>query len=161
MFSEKQYLYNSASEAVTERIGALLGKCISEYGKPCFIALDGDMGAGKTAFVRGLASVLSPCSRVKSPTYTIVNEYRKGKLPLFHFDLYRIADAEDELYGIGFDDYIADGVCVAEWSSVLDGDLPDNTIHIDIRKTGESEREISVLLPSVYPAAEFEEGTVE
>lgn len=150
----KLYNYNSESETVTEQIGATIGGCIRDYGKPCFIALDGDMGAGKTAFVRGLASVLSPGSRVKSPTYTIVNEYRKGTLPLFHFDLYRIADAEDELYGIGFEDYISDGVCVAEWSSVLDGDLPDNTITVYIRKTGETEREISVSVPDIYPDVE-------
>ena len=147
----KRYSFNSASESVTEQIGATLGRCIAGYGKPCYIALDGDMGAGKTAFVRGLASVLSPGSRVKSPTYTIVNEYRRGALPLFHFDLYRIADAEDELYGIGFEDYLAGGVCVAEWSSILGDDIPEDSLTVNIKKLGESEREITIILPDGMP----------
>jgi len=140
----------SSSETDTEGIGAMLGKMIKEHGAPCYIALDGDMGAGKTAFVRGLASVLSPGSRVKSPTYTIVNEYRRGVLPLFHFDLYRISDAEDELYGIGFEDYLAEGVCVAEWSSILGDDVPGGAIFVLIRKTGDHEREITVSLPDAF-----------
>ncbi len=80
-----------------------------------FIALCGEMGVGKTAFTRGFAKALG-LHGVKSPTYTIVNEHRGGKLPLFHFDLYRIGD-EDELYAIGFDDYLAqDGFCLSEWT---------------------------------------------
>lgn len=150
-----EYCFVSACESQTENIGAALGFAVREYGKPCFIALDGDMGAGKTAFVRGIASVLSPGSRVKSPTYTIVNEYRKGVLPLFHFDLYRVSDAEDELYGIGFDDYLADGVCVAEWSSVLGDGVPEG-IAIRIKKLGESEREITLTVPEIYPKLEKE-----
>ena len=137
----------SSSEAETEKLGAKIGSIIMQYGRPCYIALDGDMGAGKTAFVRGMASVLSPGSRVKSPTYTIVNEYRKGKLPLFHFDLYRINDPEDELYGIGFEDYLAEGVCVAEWSSILGDDLPKDHGTVYIKKLGENERMITVTLP--------------
>ncbi len=153
---EYQHIVMSSSESQTEKIGAVLGDAVLRYGKPCYIALDGDMGAGKTAFVRGLASVLSPGSRVKSPTYTIVNEYRKGTLPLFHFDLYRIADAEDELYGIGFEDYLADGVCVAEWSIILGDDIPDDSISVFIKKCGESEREITLRFPADIPKIEPE-----
>ena len=150
-------IISSRSESDTENVGADLGRIILKYAKPCYIALDGDMGAGKTAFVRGLASVLSPGSRVKSPTYTIVNEYRKGVLPLFHFDLYRIADAEDELYGIGFEDYLADGVCVAEWSSILGDDVPDG-IAVYIKKLGESDRQITVSLPEDFSGVTTEEN---
>lgn len=143
------FTIKTASEAETEDAGAKLGIAVAEYGKQCFIALDGDMGAGKTAFVRGLSSVLSPGSRVKSPTYTIVNEYRKGRIPLFHFDLYRITDAEEELYGIGFEDYMAQGVCVAEWSCVLGDGVPADSVSVNIKKLGESEREITVRMPEI------------
>ncbi|MBP3379183.1 MAG: tRNA (adenosine(37)-N6)-threonylcarbamoyltransferase complex ATPase subunit type 1 TsaE [Clostridia bacterium] len=149
--------FYSASEKDTEHIGAGLGKAVSGYGRPCYIALDGDMGAGKTAFVRGLASVLSPGSRVKSPTYTIVNEYRSGKIPLFHFDLYRIADTDDELYGIGFEDYLAEGVCVAEWNSVLGDDSPDG-ITVFIKKLSDTEREITISIPENFPKIVMEDN---
>lgn len=150
------------TESETEWAGAVLGRAVLEYGKPCYIALDGDMGAGKTAFVRGLASVLSPGSRVKSPTYTIVNEYRKGVLPLFHFDLYRISDAEDELYGIGFEDYLAEGVCVAEWSSILGDDLPKDAVTVQINKSsGECGRHIKVCVPEGFPSLSAEEDNAD
>lgn len=153
---ERVRIITSFSETDTENIGAALGRKLAEHGKPCFVALDGDMGAGKTAFVRGLASVLSPGSRVKSPTYTIVNEYRRDKLPLFHFDLYRITDAEDELYGIGFEDYLAEGVCVAEWSTILGDEVPDG-ISVLIKKLGESGREITLTFPEGLPDFDSEE----
>lgn len=146
-----EYTFLANSEWETEGIGILLGRAILEFGMPCYIALDGDMGAGKTAFTRGLGSVLSPGSRVKSPTYTIVNEYRKGPIPLFHFDLYRITDAEDELYGIGFEDYLNEGVCVAEWSNILGDDVPEDSIYVHIIKLSEKERKITVKLPDCLP----------
>ncbi len=114
----------SDSVEKTEALGNALGEAILASGEdPVFIAMKGDLGAGKTAFVRGLASVLSPGSPVRSPTYAIVNEYRRGKRPLFHFDLYRIADADD-LYSVGFYDYIESGVSVAEWSENAISELP-------------------------------------
>jgi tRNA threonylcarbamoyladenosine biosynthesis protein TsaE len=85
----------------TEQFGEKLAESLLH--KRFFIALFGDIGAGKTVFVRGMTKVLSPGSRVKSPTYTIVNEYRRGDVPLFHFDLYRIEDPDD-LDGFGFDE---------------------------------------------------------
>ena len=127
----------------TEAVGARLGNVILNSDKLFFVAMYGDLGAGKTVFVRGLASVLSPGSRVKSPTYTLVNEYRKGKTPLFHFDLYRIADS-DELDGFGFEEYLKNGNCIAEWSENLGDDIPENTVFVKIEKTGESERKITV-----------------
>lgn len=130
---------HSAEE--TESTGRKLAEKLTERNKKYFIALYGDLGAGKTAFVRGLASVLSPGSRVKSPTYTIVNEYRRGNIPLFHFDLYRISD-EDELSDIGFDEYLENGICVAEWSENLSELMPNDAVKVRITKLSDNEREI-------------------
>lgn len=131
------------SAAETESLGRALAEVIRNSGKNFFIAMYGDLGAGKTVFVRGLSSVLSPGSRVKSPTYTIVNEYRKGDVPLFHFDLYRISDTS-ELDGFGFDEYVANGNCIAEWSENLGDLLPEGAVTVKIEKLGEEDRRITV-----------------
>lgn len=135
----------SHSAAETEAAGAALAKQLCGTSHPCFVALEGDLGAGKTAFVRGFAAVLSPGSRVKSPTYTLVNEYRRGAMPVFHFDLYRVEDPY-ELDGIGFDEYLATGICIAEWSEHLGDRRPADAILVTIEKTGEEERLITVSL---------------
>lgn len=128
----------------TEQLGTVLAKHLLKSGRfPAFVALYGDLGAGKTAFVRGFASVLSPGSRVKSPTYTIVNEYRQGKKPLFHFDLYRITSDED-LFGMGFDEYVEAGYCIAEWCEHIGSAMPEEAITVRIAKEGESTRKITV-----------------
>ena len=127
----------------TERTGAELARELLDSGKKYFVALYGDLGAGKTVFVRGFTGIASPGSRVKSPTYTIVNEYRKGKTPVFHFDLYRIGNT-DELDGFGFEEYVENGLCIAEWSENLGNMLPENTIRVKIEKAGESERKITI-----------------
>ncbi len=95
-------------------------KFASEFAKQLqkgdVITLDGDLGAGKTAFVRGLANGMGLSDTVQSPTFTIVNEYRHGEMPLFHFDVYRI-DSADDMYDIGFDEYLySEGVCAIEWA---------------------------------------------
>jgi len=131
------------STAETEEIGRKLGEIIASADRFFFIAMYGDLGAGKTVFVRGLSSVLSPSSRVKSPTYTIVNEYRKGASPLFHFDLYRIGET-DELDGFGFEEYVENGNCIAEWSENLGSYLPADAVSVKIEKLGESDRRITV-----------------
>ena len=137
----------------TEAVGRRVGEILAGRGKPAFVAMYGDLGAGKTVFVRGMAAVLSPGSRVKSPTYTLVNEYRKGPVPFFHFDLYRIAEA-DELDGFGFAEYLDKGICAAEWSENLGEDLPPDAVTVRIGKEGEEIRRIAVEgLP------EIEEGT--
>lgn len=133
------FVTNSFEE--TEQLGEKLAASL--LGKRFFIALYGDVGAGKTVFVRGMTKVLSPGSRVKSPTYTIVNEYRRGEIPLFHFDLYRIEDPED-LDGFGFDEYVANGSCITEWSENITERIPPDAIVIRIEKLGESERRITV-----------------
>ena len=135
------YITKDSSE--TEALGRRVAEALAEREDFFFIAMYGDLGAGKTVFVRGLASVLSPGSRVKSPTYTIVNEYRKGARPLFHFDLYRVGDS-DELDGFGFEEYLANGDCIAEWSENIGDRLPSDAILVKIEKLGESERRITV-----------------
>ena len=112
--------------AETEAAGVAFAKTLVPGD---FVALFGEIGAGKTAFVRGAVSYLSPGTRVQSPTYTIVNEY-PGKIPVFHFDMYRISD-DDSLYGIGFDDYLERrGICFAEWSENIGPWLPEDYISV-------------------------------
>ena len=110
------------------------------------VALYGDLGAGKTAFVRGMARGLGVSARVTSPTFTIVNEYT-GTLPLFHFDMYRLKSA-GELFDIGWDDYLSrDGVCVVEWSESVPGAFDGGEIVVKIEKLSDSERKITVRSP--------------
>ena len=136
--------FHTQSVEETEMIGRELAGSLDKE-KPCFIAMYGDLGVGKTAFVRGLASVLAPTSRVKSPTYTVVNKYEGDSIPLYHLDVYRIND-EDELYSIGFDDYVNTGICVVEWSENIPESIPNDAIKVSIEKEGENfeKRKITV-----------------
>ena len=121
----------------TEAEGVRLANMILESPKtPRFVALEGDLGVGKTVFVRGLVSVLVPGSAVRSPTFALVNEYRKKdtKIPVYHFDVYRIND-EDDLYSIGFYDYLdRNGICLVEWSENIEEALPLDRISVLIEK---------------------------
>ena len=111
-----------------------------------FVTLDGDLGAGKTAFTSGLVSVLSPATTVTSPTFTIVNEYRQGSIALFHFDVYRL-ESMDDLYDIGWEDYVAEGgICVVEWADIVrdELDLPYYEIRITKLPDDEEARQISI-----------------
>ncbi len=122
--------YLSASPARTEEIGQALAHSL-EPGD--VIALRGGLGAGKTAFTRGLARGLGINGPVTSPTYTIVNEYLEGRLPLFHFDMYRLSDAE-ELFDLGWEDYLRrGGVCAVEWSENV-WDAMEDPIVVELRK---------------------------
>lgn len=122
--------YTTAGEEQTEALGFRLGQLIQPGA---VIAYTGDLGAGKTAFTRGLARGLGIPDRVTSPTFTIVNEYEGGRLPLFHFDMYRLGSS-DELFDIGWEDYLArGGVCAVEWSENVEDALRD-AIHITIEK---------------------------
>ena len=135
----------STSVEMTERLGEALGKVVRSGD---VITLDGDLGAGKTAFTRGLARGMGLRSRVTSPTFTIVNEYNDhdGVPRLFHFDTYRLSDAED-FYAAGLDEYFQrDGVCAIEWSSVIEEALPKERIRFEIEGNGD-ERKITVLFP--------------
>ena len=124
----------------TELVGAELANYVLKEGFD-YVALYGDLGAGKTAFTRGFASVIAPDADVCSPTYTIVNEY-EGRVPLFHFDMYRIED-EDSLESIGFYDYLGRGIIITEWSENVPYALPDRYVKVEITKLGENERRIT------------------
>ena len=124
----------------------LLGKKLAALLKPGdVIAYYGDLGAGKTAFTRGLAAGLGVTECVTSPTYTIVNEYLSGRMPLFHFDMYRLSSSE-ELFDIGWEDYLArGGVCAVEWSENVEDALEEDTIRVDIRRGDtDQQRRISI-----------------
>lgn len=126
----------SNSPEQTEALGASLAAQMQENASlPRFVALYGDLGVGKTAFTRGFASVLSPESLVRSPTFTLVNEYRNKatRTSLFHFDMYRI-ESEDDLYSMGFDDYPDRGICIAEWCEKIPYALPVHYLRVTITK---------------------------
>ena len=133
-----QYITNSPVE--TENIGAALAHVLPAG---TVIAYRGDLGAGKTAFTRGLARGLGYAEPVTSPTYTIVNEYLGGRLPLFHFDMYRLASADD-LWDIGWEDYLdRGGICAVEWSENVEEAL-EGALLVTIEKTGEESRRITI-----------------
>lgn len=128
------------SPAQTERVGEALAERLSAGA---VIAYRGDLGAGKTAFTRGLARGLGITESVTSPTYTIVNEYLGGRLPLFHFDMYRLG-GEDELFDIGWEDYLErGGVCAVEWSENVP-EAMENAISVTIFRLDEDTRKIVI-----------------
>ena len=132
------FLTNSPQE--TESVAERLAK---ELQPGAVIAYRGDLGAGKTAFTRGLARGLGYPEPVTSPTYTIVNEYLGGRLPLFHFDMYRLRSSDD-LWDIGWEDYLdRGGVCAVEWSENV-ADAMEDPILITIEKLGEDSRRITL-----------------
>ena len=141
----KKTMTFSVSE--TEEIGKLLATdLVNDKTLPPFVALYGNLGVGKTAFVRGFVSLLSPSSAVRSPTFALVNEYRGGNRPIFHFDMYRIED-EDDLYSIGFYDYPNRGICIVEWSENIPYALPDEYFRVSIEKynpTNTDQRSITI-----------------
>lgn len=133
----------SKSEVDTIKAGRDLAV---KLDKGSVVALFGDLGAGKTSFVRGLAEGMSLKARVTSPTFTIVNEYL-GAVPLFHFDMYRLK-SEDELFEIGWDDYIErNGIIAVEWSENVENSFPENTVRVHIIKTGDCSRRIEIDFP--------------
>ena len=128
------------SPVETEAVGAALGRVIPSG---TVIAYEGDLGAGKTAFTRGLARGLGCAEQVTSPTYTIVNEYLSGRCPLFHFDMYRLRSADD-LWDIGWEDYLdRNGVCAVEWSENVRDALED-PVTVRIEKIGDDSRRITL-----------------
>lgn len=131
----------SDSPAKTEKFAEEL---VSALSAGTVIAFRGGLGMGKTCFTRGLAKGLGFEGDVTSPTFALINEYLGGKLPLYHFDMYRIS-TWDELYSTGFFDYIEQGgVIAAEWSENIENALPEDTIYVEIDALGENERKITV-----------------
>ena len=146
-----EYKIVSRSEDETRALGKDLAGILKEGS---VVALDGDLGAGKTVFTKGLCEGIGVTSRVASPTFTIVNEYQGGSIPVYHFDTYRLEGADDFLDS-GLDEYFyQDGICVIEWSSVIEELLPPNSLRIFIRGVG-SERDLTV----VYDENEFDSET--
>lgn len=136
-------IYSSTGYEETRKIACEFAKLLSPGD---VVTLDGDLGAGKTAFTGGLAIGLGVDTHVTSPTFTIVNEYRSGRLPLFHFDVYRL-ETMDDLYDIGWEDYISEGgVCVVEWADIIRDELRPPYYEIRITKSPENDdaRQISI-----------------
>ena len=132
------YITHSPEE--TESLGEALGRRLPAG---TVLAYRGELGAGKTAFTRGLARGLGCTEPVTSPTYTIVNEYLGGRLPLFHFDMYRLHSADD-LWDIGWEDYLdRGGVCAVEWSETV-ADALEGAVTVTIRKLSDTAREITL-----------------
>ena len=136
---DMQVITNSPIE--TEKFAFNFAKKLHEGD---VLAFSGDLGAGKTCFVRGLARGLEFTGEVSSPTFAIINEYLGGRLPLYHFDMYRITDWDD-LYSTGYFEYMeSGGVLAVEWSENIEAALPENVIRIDICNIGEGARKITI-----------------
>ena len=132
--------YITGSPEETEAVGAALGRVLTPGS---VVAYRGDLGAGKTAFTRGLARGLGCTDTVTSPTYTIVNEYLSGRIPLFHFDMYRLRSSDD-LWDIGWEDYLErGGVCAVESSENV-ADAMENAVTVNLEKLGENTRRITI-----------------
>lgn len=147
------FVINTDKVKLTENIGRELAEAIlTDTSLPRFVAMYGDLGVGKTSFVRGFASTLAPQATVKSPTFALVNEYRCIENPcgikrICHFDMYRITD-EDDLYSVGFYDYLRpDSLCIAEWCEMIPYALPKSYVKVEIEKTDLGDgRKITVTL---------------
>ena len=138
-----EYLSHNVTE--TEALGSRLAKVLHPGD---VLAYFGDLGAGKTAFTRGLAAGLGCVGRVTSPTFTIVNEY-EGPVPLFHFDMYRLGDS-DELFDIGWEDYLVrGGICAVEWSERVTDAIPEDAVTVTIRRCEENDEWRSIIVEGV------------
>ena len=124
----KEIITNSEAETLE------VGRKIADNARPGELyCLNGDLGAGKTVFAKGFAEGLGIKGPVTSPTFTIIKEYDEGRIPLYHFDVYRIADPS-EMDAIGYEEYFfGSGVCLVEWSELISELIPENAVHIDIR----------------------------
>ncbi len=141
--------YTVKSDAETESVGRGLAEFLDKANrKSAVIAMRGEMGVGKTVFTRGFASYFGIRS-VKSPTYTVVNEYSANGIRIFHFDLYRISDSDD-LYSVGFDDYInRQGYSIIEWSERIPEEIPDDAITVEISRVAENEEERVIIISNL------------
>ena len=139
-------IYRVTSDVQTEEIGRKLAEMLTKLNiKRAYIAMRGEMGVGKTVFTRGFVSHFGRAN-VKSPTYTIVNEYRLGTKNIYHFDLYRISDSDD-LESIGYHEYVeSDAYSIVEWSERVPEYIPDDAITVTISRVAEDEsaRDITI-----------------
>lgn len=133
------YKIETTNESITRELAKKIGAKLQAGD---VLLLEGDLGAGKTTFTKGLAEGLEIPQMVKSPTFTIVREYTKGRLPLYHMDVYRLEDAEDDL---GLEEYFqGEGVSVVEWAHFIEQDLPDKYIRITLKHVAENERTLEI-----------------
>ena len=134
----KTEIYSSSADE-TYKIGLDLGR---EAKKGTVITLDGDLGAGKTVMAKGIAAGLGITEAVTSPTFIIMRHYDSGRLPMYHFDVYRIEDI-DEMIAVGYDEYIdSDGVCVIDWSEMIEELIPEDAIRITIERVSGDEDDL-------------------
>ena len=131
----KNYTYISKSENDTKQLAMFLA---SKLNTGDTLVLSGDLGSGKTKFTEGFLSYFNLEDEISSPTFTIVNEYKGGSVPFYHFDVYRISD-DDELYAMGFDDYVQNGICVVEWSENIPDSIPGDAYRVTIERVPDDE----------------------
>ena len=145
----KELIISQATQnaAQTETLGRTLAEqMLADETLPPFIALYGDLGVGKTAFVRGFTSRISPEALVRSPTFALVNEYRAKPRSVFHFDMYRITD-EDDLFSIGYYDYLnRPGICLVEWSENIPYAIPEMYIRVIIEKSDPAQPDLRTVI---------------
>jgi tRNA threonylcarbamoyladenosine biosynthesis protein TsaE len=140
--ASQAFVVDSPSPAHTAAIGAAVAAAVRP---PAIIALCGDLGAGKTEFVKGFVSGSSVESAVSSPTFSILNTYDGAERPIYHFDLYRI-EGKAELAELGFDEYVfGEGICLIEWAERAEGWLPPETIHMRFEHIDDTTRRVSRL----------------
>ena len=126
-----EQIWESFSPQETEEFGKKLAE---NAKKGQIFCLDGDLGVGKTVFTKGFAAGLGVKEQITSPTFTIVNEYHDGKIPFYHFDVYRIS-CEEEMDDIGYEEYFfAEGVCLVEWAKLIKGLIPQDAFWITLEK---------------------------
>ena len=126
----QSYIYNSKSENDTKKIAF---KMASMLKKGDLIVLCGDLGSGKTKFTEGFLTYFGLEDEISSPTFTIVNEYKKDNINIYHFDVYRLEDV-DEFYAIGGEEYFSSGICIIEWGELIEEALPNDYIKISFEK---------------------------
>lgn len=133
----ENYIYNSKSENDTKKLAI---KMASMLKKGDLIVLCGELGSGKTKFTEGFLTYFGLENEISSPTFTIVNEYKKDDINIYHFDVYRLEDSS-EFYAIGGDEYFEKGICIIEWGELIDDALPKKYIKIDFSRSSENDDE--------------------
>ena len=140
----ENYIYNSKSETDTKKLAI---KMASMLKKGDLIVLCGELGSGKTKFTEGFLTYFGLENEISSPTFTIVNEYKKDDINIYHFDVYRLEDSS-EFYAIGGDEYFENGICLIEWGELIEDALPNDYIHITFKKDDKNENNRILIIES-------------
>lgn len=144
----KQYEFISKNEADTKQLAKQLAKKLAAKLKPKdVVVLTGELGSGKTKFTEGFLSYFGLENEISSPTFTIVNEYKKNDLNIYHFDVYRLSDSS-EFYEIGGEEYFENGICLIEWGELIEDALPNDYIHITFKKDDKNENNRILIIES-------------